>query len=145
MNCWRKDYLLSLLEFRGTKCKDQRSCIKTGGIVILKDENIKRVFWKLAKIVELLKGKDDIVRAALINIATKNGPPKILRRSIKQLIPIEVTSDEDSELNTTDSLVEDIADTSEGATTVDQSVHSCRSHRAAAVLGEVTRRTWTGH
>ena len=69
--------------------------MKIGYVVILKDENVKRVFWKLAKVVERLKGKDDKARAALINVATGNGPPKILGRSIKQLIPIKVNSNEE--------------------------------------------------
>ena len=62
--------------------KNPVSCVKVGDVVILKDENVKRVFWKLAKVVELLKGKDGQARAALINVATANGPPKILRRGI---------------------------------------------------------------
>ena len=103
-NCWKKDYLLSLCESRVTKLKGQASCVKVGDVVILKDDNVKRAFWKLAKIVELLKGKDDVARAALINVATDNGPPKMLRRSIKQLIPIEVASSEDKERDTSESI-----------------------------------------
>ena len=82
-------------EFRAANMKGQGSCVKIEDVVILKDESVKRVFWKLAKVVELLKGKDDIARGALIKVATENGPPKILRRSIKQLVPIEVTSNEE--------------------------------------------------
>lgn len=58
-----------------------------------------------AKVIELLKGKDDIARAALINVATENGLPRILRRSIKQLIPIEVTSSEERDMDTLKSLI----------------------------------------
>ena len=58
-------------------------------MVILKDEKVARNFWKLAKVIELLNGADGITRAALINVAAENGPPKIMQRSIKQLIPMD--------------------------------------------------------
>ena len=41
-------------------------------LVIVKDNNVKRIFWKLAKVVELLKSTDGIARAALINVANVN-------------------------------------------------------------------------
>ena len=147
MNRWKKDYLLNLREFRVVKLKGQGCCVKVGDIVLLKDENVRRVFWKLAKIVELLRGKDNIARAALINVAVDNGPPKILKRSIKQLIPIEVTSIEGRESDASSDLSED--HTGDGGDmsvdTADQSTHTVRPRRTAAVLGEAARRNWTGN
>ena len=35
------------------------------------------MFWKLAKVVELLHGSDEVARAALVNVANGNGPPKV--------------------------------------------------------------------
>ena len=93
-----------------------------------------------------MKGKDDIARAALINVATDNGPPKILRRSIKQLIPIEVTSSGEEELD--ESISEPIegntVDKGESVDTTDH-FHVTQPCRATTVLGEATRRNWTGH
>ena len=140
---WRKDYLLNLREFRVVKLKGQASCVKVGDIVILKDDNVRRVFWKLAKVIELLKGKDDIVRAALINVATDNGPPKILRRSIKQLIPIEVTSNDEGD-EPTELSDNNVMNVDSSVNTADQLTHSTRPRRAAAILGEAARRNWTG-
>ena len=93
-NRWRKEYLSSLLEFRGAKLKGSGSPVKVGDVVILKNHNIKRIFWKLAKVIELLSGSDGVARAALINVSDESGPPKVLKRSIRYLIPIEV-NDED--------------------------------------------------
>ena len=147
VNRWKKDYLLNLCEFWVVKLKGQGCCVKVGDIVLLKDENVRRVFWKLAKIVELLRGKDNIARAALINVAVDNGPPKILKRSIKQLIPIEVTSSEGRESDALSDLSEDhtgdVGDMS--VDTADQSTHIVRPRRTAAVLGEAARRSWTGN
>ena len=129
---------MSLCECRIAKLKDKGPCVRIRDIVILKDENVKRVFWKLAKVVELLKGKDGIARAALTNVATENGPPKILKRSITQLIPIEVASSEEEDLDTMDSSGGDTVDVNESTNTVDQSAHPVRPRRAAAIQGEVT-------
>ena len=79
MNRWRTEYLLNLREHRETQLKGQEPLINVGDVVIVKDENVARNFWKLAKVIELLKGADGVAWAALINVATENGPPKILR------------------------------------------------------------------
>ena len=101
-NCWRKDYLLSLREYRAVKGNSQGPSIRIGDIVIVKDDNTKRIFWKMARVVELLKGSDGVARAALINVSNGNGPPRILKRSIRHMIPIEL-SDTDDEITDTDS------------------------------------------
>ena len=55
----------------------------------------------MARVVELLKGTDGVARAALINVSNGNDPPKVLKQSIRHLIPIEVT-DTDEEVTNTD-------------------------------------------
>ena len=101
-NCWRKDYLLSLREYRAVKGNSQGPSVRIDDIVIVKDDNTKRIFWKMARVVELLKSSDGVARAALINVSNGNGPPRILKRSIRHIIPIEV-SDADDEITDTDS------------------------------------------
>ena len=76
----------SLQEYCGVQLKGQGPPIIVGDVVILKDENVVRNSWKLAKVIELLEGSDEIPRAALVNVATTNGLPKILKCSIKHLI-----------------------------------------------------------
>ena len=108
---------------------------------------MRREFWKLAKVVKLLRGKDNIARAALINVAVDNGPPKILKRSIKQLIPIKVTNSEGRESDTLSDLSEDptgnVGD--ESVNIADQSTHPIRPRRTAVALGKAARRNWTGN
>ena len=48
-------------------------------MAILKDDSVKRIFWKLGKVVELLRGSDGVARATLVNVANGNGPPKVLK------------------------------------------------------------------
>jgi len=73
--------LLSLRENRQAKLNRTGPKISVGDVVIVRDDNTKRLFWRLAKVVELLVGKDGIARAALVNVSCRSGPPKILRRS----------------------------------------------------------------
>ena len=65
---------------------------EVGEVVILKDDSTARVYWKLAKITELLEGKDGLVRAARITVLTAPGHGKttVLQRPIQHLIPLEV-------------------------------------------------------
>jgi len=88
---WRRDYLLNLRECHNLNCKKiSRSPILIGDVVILRDDLTKRVFWKLATIEELLRGKDGIARAAVVKVVNENGSFTLLRRSIQHLIPLEV-------------------------------------------------------
>jgi len=62
---WRRDYLLSIREM-ATRHTPDKQAVSAGGIVILKDEHTPRCFWKLARVVELLLGRDGHVQAASI-------------------------------------------------------------------------------
>ena len=144
-----EEYLLSLREYRGAQLKDQGCSINIGDVVIIKDESVARNFWKLAKVIELLKGSDGVARAALVNVATKNGPPKILQRSIKHLIPIEV-----SKRNREEPVASELSNNKLGTTREhpdNEEVNdlsdypvSSRPGREAAIAGEKVRRTRTG-
>lgn len=155
INCWRKDYLLNLREFRGSKLKNQQCAVNVGDVVILKDDNVKRVFWKLGRIIELLKSSDGNVRAALVDVANENGPPKVLKRSIVHLIPIEVTDVEREATTATDFMksstaapeaaIEEVRTEQVDTAALTDAPSTGRPRRQAAVLGEAVRRTWTGY
>ena len=65
--------------------------IQAGDIVILRDDLTAR-WWRLARVIELLKGRDDKVRAARVQVLS-GGKNTILRRPIQLLIPLEVKSE----------------------------------------------------
>ena len=73
-----------------------RPHVKVGDVVLLYDGGTKEAFWKLTIVNELLKGSDDKARAAVIKVCSDKGPPKLLKRSIQHLIPIEVDQDDDN-------------------------------------------------
>ena len=151
INCWRKDYLLSLREVRGAKQAGSGHVVQVGDVVILKDESVKRAFWKFAKVVQLLEGSDKIAWAALINVSTGSGPPKILKRSTRHLIPIEVGCSEgnpdvspavDTNTISEDTSTDHVNDSIDSVAI--QPGNSSRPRRQAAISGDQTRTIWTG-
>lgn len=63
--------------------------IQAGDIEILRDDLTARCWWRLARAIELLKGRDDKVRAARVQVLS-GGKNTILRQPIQLLIPLEV-------------------------------------------------------
>lgn len=93
---WRKEYLLSIRECAKSKTSNLvEDSIAIGDIVILKDEGSARIFWKLAKVEELIRSKDNVVRSAKIRVLNnQNRKPVLLRRPIQHLIPLEVRAEQ---------------------------------------------------
>ena len=121
--------------------RNHQPVVNVGDVVILKDDSMKRVFWKLGQIIELLNGSDGKARAALVN---ESGIPKVLRCSIVQLIPIEAADTEKETATTTDSSrispgtsgTEAVTEPADHDATALTDSHSSRPRRQAAMLGE---------
>ena len=92
-NRFKHEYLTSLREFHLNKLAKNECEVSVGDIVYLQDDSLRRQQWNLAKIEELLPGKDGIVRAAVIRTLDKSKRPILLKRALKHLYPLEVTSD----------------------------------------------------
>ena len=139
--------MLSLRENCQAKLNRTGPKISVGDVVIVRDDNTKRLFWRLAKVVELLVGKDGIARATLVNVSCRSGPPKILRRSTSHLIPIEVDtcaiSNERSEVSVPEAESGDRVNSVELAQVPVDPEPSVHPRRNAAVLGEAVHKTWT--
>ncbi|GBN53763.1 hypothetical protein AVEN_128849-1 [Araneus ventricosus] len=67
--------------------------IDSTGDVVLVESTAKRINWPLGKVVQLIEGKDEVVR--LVKIHTKQGD---LLRPIQRLYPLEVNSPNDGDL-----------------------------------------------
>ena len=63
-----------------------------GDIVVFKEGGSARCWWKLAKVTELLKSRDNVVRSAKIQVLNTDAQrrPTVLRRPVQHLIPLEV-------------------------------------------------------
>ena len=53
------------------------------------------MFCKLAKVEELLPGKDRNIRAAVSKVSNADLNPRLLKRSVKHLFPLEVNDNDD--------------------------------------------------
>jgi len=90
---WRREYLLGLREHGNRSNQNQARCsvITQGDIAVLKDDLTHRSWWKLARVVELIAGRDGYPRAAKIIVLNQDKKVTNLRRPIQQLIPLEVS------------------------------------------------------
>ena len=82
---WKQEYLTSLREFHRTTGRNDQN-VNVGDLVLVHDD-IPRVHWKLAVITEVVKGKDGLIRSAVIR--TTNG---VTNRPITKLYPMEITA-----------------------------------------------------
>ena len=96
---------------------------------MLKNDSTSRIYWKLAKVEELIYSADGKVRAAVVRVANNTNRPVYLRRVVQQLIPIEVQACSrqvtERELSRPETRVNN---------------DNQRPRRIAAVTGEINRR-----
>lgn len=83
---FRKEYLSQLLQKSSKKKRSPE--LKLGEIVLVGDDHSKRLNWPLAKVVELIPGKDGHVRT--VKVKTQNG---VLLRPIQRIFPLEMSND----------------------------------------------------
>jgi len=92
---WRQEYLSNLRERSLTMLKGPRSSTnftpKVGDVVLVK-ENLPRGYWKVGRICELFKSRDERIRSARITF----GPNKFINRALSFLYPIECQDDNGS-------------------------------------------------
>uniref|UniRef100_A0A915NW68 DUF5641 domain-containing protein n=1 Tax=Meloidogyne floridensis TaxID=298350 RepID=A0A915NW68_9BILA len=89
-NIWHNSYLTSLRE-RVNKSSNETLVPQIGEIVIVEQSEAPRSVWKLGKIIELIKGRDNIIRTAKIQINKK-----IFLRSINLIFPLELKATMDN-------------------------------------------------
>ena len=71
---WLHDYIVNLREFRNCEAKKAgHPLIEESAVVIIKEDNVHRGNWRLARVDKLLKGTDGEIRGAEIVVADKNG------------------------------------------------------------------------
>ena len=90
---WSNEYLVELREhhkkFKNTKCLPAP---RLNDVVLIKDDNLKRSDWKMVKITELIRSKDNNIRAAKLDTRS-NGKLVHICRPINKLFPLEITEE----------------------------------------------------
>ena len=93
-NRWKNEYLLSLMEkYRPPGDSMFNPDIKVNDIYILRNSQVKRAFWKLCKVEQLVTGTDGSIRSAQVAVLS-HGSKKLFLRSLKQLVPLEIRASE---------------------------------------------------
>ncbi|GFX41311.1 DUF5641 domain-containing protein [Trichonephila clavipes] len=83
---FRNEYLSQLIQKHNEKASRDP---QIGEVVLVGDDNKKRLFWALAKIIELIPGRDGKIRT--VRLKTQHG--KMLR-PIQRIYPLEIRSNE---------------------------------------------------
>jgi len=150
-NRWKKEYLVSLLEkYRPRKDSMFNPDININDMCILRNEQVKRAFWKLCKVEELITGADGSTRSAKVSVIANDGKKKILIRSLKHLIPLEIQihhplPDKQS-INSAENASTHAPQSDAAAPEQQQQIdtpimlHSARPKRNAATIGENLRK-----
>ena len=88
---WRKEYLTGLRESHQANFRRNGfSEITVGDVVVLKDDSTKRAFWKLGLVEELVTGRDNKIRAALVQVGSSDNSTRFLKCSILHLYLVEL-------------------------------------------------------
>lgn len=65
--------------------------VKIGDVVILHDQKTtQRAFWKVARVAELVEGRDGEVRGARVLVVRDVGGKSLIKRPLQKLFPLEV-------------------------------------------------------
>lgn len=89
-NRWQNEYLTTLQERK--KWRREKENVKVGQLVILKDENLPPASWTMARIKELLPGKDGLVRNVVVETNRT-----ILKRPVQKICILPVDCAEKDE------------------------------------------------
>ena len=90
MRCgrWTKEYLRGLRERHRLKCKGDSTHPAKGDVVIIKSDDKNRAQWKLGVVIDLITGRDGVVRGAKLRT-----PKSVIERPVQHLYPLELTCD----------------------------------------------------
>ncbi|GFX86553.1 integrase catalytic domain-containing protein [Trichonephila clavipes] len=82
----RKEYLSELIQKSNEKSSREP---KVGEIVLIGDDNKKRLFWPMARIIELIPGRDGKIRT--VKLKTQHGT---VLRPVQRVYPLEIRANE---------------------------------------------------
>ena len=76
--------------------------ISIGDVVLIEEEKVKRNKWRLGKVIEIVRGKDGVIRGAVMETAKEK-----MSRPLQKLYPLEVR---EASVATKDDVVEEAGD-----------------------------------
>ena len=138
---WKNEYLLGILESTKLNADGKRPIVTVDDIVILTDDQTKRTFWKICKVIELISGTDGNIRAAKIHLVADKGKG-IFIRPLKLLVPLEIMQPAQADAANAVPAASNSSSHTFAPTVVKiSSTHmSNRPKRNAAIIGEIHRK-----
>ena len=95
-NRWRTEYLTIIREYQKLKLAKPKRVIQVGDIVYIHADRTPKPQWRTGKVKKLLRGREDVVRAAEVVTVDNSLRQVRLKRPIQKLYPLEVNArDED--------------------------------------------------
>lgn len=86
---WSRDYLTELQKRHKWQTKSPN--IRIGEIVLLKDDNLPSLKWKMGRVIDLHPGVDGLIRVVTVQC----GPKQIYKRAITRICPLPVEIEQD--------------------------------------------------
>ncbi|XP_050543462.1 uncharacterized protein LOC126906734 [Daktulosphaira vitifoliae] len=84
---WSSEYL-SQLQTRYKWAKEKGPKLSVGSVVLIKEENLSPLFWRLGRVVSVICGKDGVIRTARVKTAFGE-----YLRAVRNLSPLPIEID----------------------------------------------------
>ena len=94
---WHSEYLMELRSHHQSAAISGNEP-KLNDIVLVKEKGVPRMMWKMARICELILGRDGQCRAAKLQLVTR-GKPSLLTRPLQLLLPFEISDEAPETVN----------------------------------------------
>ena len=113
-----------------------------GEVVLIKeDEPAPRTQWRIGKVIELVTGRDGLVRGAKLKVLAKGGKQTVIHRPLQKLIAFEIAEGVGKRKCDTEVEINDENETvGRGDSVETETENYRRPTRKAAIDGENARR-----
>ena len=112
--------------------------------MIKEDEPTPRTQWRIGKVIELLTGRDRLVRGAKLKVLAKGGKQTVIHRPLQMHIALEITESVGKREHGGEVENNDENETVGRSDSVETETENCRRPtRRAAIDGENARRLRT--
>ena len=89
---WNREYISSLREHHRLNSTPKK-LLKSGAIVLIQQEGVSRSRWKLGRVDRLIKGKDGVIRGAVLKVVS-NDRIYTVERPLQKLCLLELYAEE---------------------------------------------------
>ena len=94
---WRREYLTNLREAHKIRSKNSSAPrVSVGDVVTIHEDGQPRGMWKLGVVENLLVGRDQEVRAAVLRVPGRGRNIQHLSRPVQKLYPLEMPKEKES-------------------------------------------------